>query len=200
MANRRIGGFRWRFNRLAPHTSHPPTMILPVASAYGTALYDGDPVKQLSDGTIAAASAGDVIYGVFSGAEMYYDGSVMRRGGSLPASTTYGTVLDRQSKVRVIPARGQVFEIDANDGTTATTLSAHQALIGENCEWAAGTNVNDQSGAVLNISLHATTNTLSVRLYNLATNPDQDYSAAGVKYLVYFNLVQDGEGGTTTGV
>lgn len=199
MANRRYGGFKWRSNRLAPRTSHPPIDILPVASAYGTVLYDGDPVKKLSDGTVSAASAGDVIYGVFAGAERYYDGSAVRKGGSLPVST-YGSALERQSLARVIPARGQVFEIDANDGTTATTQAAHQAFIGENCEWVAGTPVGDQSGAQLNISLHATTNTLSVRLHGLATNPDQDYASVGVKYLVYFNLVQDGEGGTTTGV
>lgn len=200
MANRRIGGFKWRFNRLTPTATEPPIDILPVASGYSTALYDGDPVKKLSDGTIAAAAPGDTMYGVFAGAERYYDGSVIRRGGSLPASTTYGSLLERQSLARVIPFAGQIFELDANDGTTATTQSAHQALIGENCEWATGTNVNDQSGAVLNISTHATTNTLSLRLYNLATYPDQDFASAGVKYLVYCNLVQDGGPGTTTGV
>lgn len=199
MANRRIGGFKWRSSRIAPSSKAPPIDVLPVASAYGTVIYEGDVVKKLSDGTVAVATPGDAIYGIANGAKQYYDGSVIRGGGSLPVST-YGSVLERQSLLRIIPVKGQIFEVDANDGTTATTQAAHQAFVGENAEWVAGTNVNDQSGAQLNISTHATTNTLSVRIHGLGTNPDQDYAAVGVKYLVYFNLVQDGEVGTTTGV
>lgn len=48
----------------------------PIATGYATALYTGDPVKLLSDGTIALAAAGDRILGIFNG--VYYtaaDGS-----------------------------------------------------------------------------------------------------------------------------
>jgi len=199
MANRRMGGFRWRFNVNAPSSTTPPIVLRAVASAYGTVLYDGDPVKLVNDGTVAAAGVGDATFGIFCGAERYYDGSVIRRGGSLPVST-YGTNVERQSMARIIPCRGQVFEIDADDATTATTFLAYQAFIGENADIATGTNVGDQSGCQLDISTHATTNTLVWSIHDIATYPDHDFAAVGVKLLVRCNLIQEPGTGITTGV
>lgn len=199
MANRQRGGFRWRGNLLAPTAINPPIEILPVADDYSTALYIGDPVKLLSTGYIAAASAGDTLYGVFVGCEQYYDGTAIRKGGKYPASQSYDTNFERQTKVRVIPAFGQIFALCADDGTTATTYAAHLAFIGENCEWVAGTASGDDSGALLDISTHATTNTLSLRLHALGTGTDQDFASAYVEYLVTVNLLQKPAAGSTTG-
>jgi hypothetical protein len=198
MANTARGGFRWRYNKLSPTSASEPVQIMPVASAYATVLYRGDPVKIASTGTIQAAAPGDRVIGVFDGAEQYWDGTQIRKGGSLPVST-YGSNLTRQSLARVILARGQIFEVDADDGVTATTQAAHQAFIGENAEWATGTPVGDQSGAVMDISTHATTNTLSLRLVDLPNQGQQDFAATAVKYHVEFNLTQDTAAGTTTG-
>jgi hypothetical protein len=198
MANTARGGFRWRYNKLSPASASEPTMILPVASAYATVLYRGDPVKLASTGTIQAAAAGDRVIGVFDGAEQYWDGTVVRKGGSLPVST-YGSNLSRQSLARVIPVAGQVFEVDADDGVTATTQAAHQAFLGENVEWATGTPVGDQSGAVMDISTHATTNTLSLRIVDIPNQGQQDFASTAVKYHVEWNLSQDTAAGTTTG-
>lgn len=38
-----------------------------IASGYGTAIYSGDPVTRIADGTITQAAAGGVIIGVFDG-------------------------------------------------------------------------------------------------------------------------------------
>ena len=58
-----------------------------IASGYATALYPGDPVKALSDGSIALAAAGDRILGVFRGVQYKAaDGSAVF--GYWPASTT----------------------------------------------------------------------------------------------------------------
>jgi hypothetical protein len=198
MANMARGGFRWRYNKLAPNSVSEPVDILPVASAYGTVLYRGDPVKLASTGTVVAAAAGDRVIGVFDGAERYWDGTVIRKGGSLPVST-YGSNLSRQSLARVIPVRGQVFEVDADDAVTFTTQATYQAAVGENCEWVAGTPVGDQSGAQLDISTHATTNTLSLRIVNVPNQDGQDFAATGVKLHVEWNLSQDTAAGTTTG-
>lgn len=198
MANTARGGFRWRYNKTSPASASEPVIIKPVASAYATVLYRGDPVKELSTGFIAAAAPGDRVIGVFDGAEQYYDGTQVRKGGSLPVST-YGSNLTRQSLARVILAKDQVFEIDADDGVTATTQAAHQAFLGENCEWATGTAVGDQSGAVMDISTHATTNTLSLRIIDIPNQGQQDFASTAVKYHVEFNLSTDTAPGQTTG-
>lgn len=197
--NRPMGGFRWRYSEFDPNDG-PPIVYAPVQSNYGTALYDGDPVK-MSSGYLVAAAAGDAVYGVFAGAERYYDGSAIRRGGSLPANSVYGSVVDRISMARVIPARGQVFEIDSNDNVKNTTQLAYMNLQNLNAEWIAGTHVNDQSGALLDINgvTPATTNTLSLRVVGVSFYPDIDYTQKNVKLLVKWNLIQDGAVGTTTG-
>lgn len=199
MANVQRGGLRWVKNRYAPKTTEPPIEILPVADSYATALYNGDLVKLISDGTIQAASAGDIPYGVFVGAEQYFDGSVLRKGGSLPASTTSGSKPERESRARVIPVRGQVFEVSADDATTATTLAGFEAFVGENCEWIAGTASGDTSGTLLDISTHNTTNTLSLRIIDIPNKSLQDFASAYVKLHVIANLQQDTASGSTTG-
>jgi hypothetical protein len=197
--NRQFGGFRWLRNHYAPNSTTPPIEIKPVADDYGTAIYIGSPVKQVSTGYFEAAAAGDTIYGVCVGVEQYYDGSAIRKGGRLPASTSYDTNLERQSKIRVIPVRGQVFQICADDKTTATTEAGYLAFRGENCEWVAGTAVGDHDGALLDISTHATTNTLSLRLIEPVVRPDLDYAGLYVPWAVMFNLIQDIGSGSTTG-
>lgn len=196
MSNLLRGGFRWVGSKTAPAGTSMPVIILPVASAYGTVLYRGLPVKLVGTGTIQAATPGDAIYGIFDGAEQYYDGTQVRKGASLPVST-YGSNLSRQSKARVIPVRDQFFEIDADDASTFTTQATYQAAVGENAEWVAGTPVGDQSGALLDISGHATTNTLSVRIENIPNQEEQDFAALGVKLTVTFNLIQDATSSAT---
>jgi len=193
-------GFRWAGTR-SPGTGSRPIIIKPVATAYGTALTRGLPVKLVSDGTIAAASAGDNIYGIMDGAEQYYDSSagVMRKGGQIPASVSWGSVQARQTLARVIPVRGQVFLCQADDATTATTLSAYQDMVQENVEWVAGTAVGDQAGCLLDISGNATTNTLSVRILDIANPSFTDFANLGVDIVCAFNLIQD-ETNSATGV
>lgn len=196
MANPAYGGFRHVGNRKSPRAIEPRIEICNVASGYATVLCYGDPVKKAADGTIQAAAPGDRVYGVFQGAEQYWDGTVLKRGRSLPVST-YGTVIWRQSKARVLVADGQLFEIDADDGVTATTQAAHEAFLGENCEWATGTPTGEQSGAVLDISTHATTNTLTCNIVDIPNRGMQDFASSRVKYIVEFNLTQQPPGQTT---
>jgi hypothetical protein len=198
MANVSHVGFRWKYNRNAPGAP-APIRILPVATGYSTKICRGVPVKIISDGTIQVATPGDSIYGVTDGVEQYYDGTVVRSGIALPASTAWSTNISRQSRVRVIPVRGQVFEVQADDNTTATTLAAYQAFIQENAEWGAGTDVGDESGSVLDISTHNTTNTLSVRIEDIPNRETQDFTSTGVVLHVTFNLIQDTGSGSTSG-
>jgi hypothetical protein len=199
MANRSWGGFRYRGNLTAPGAVEPRIEIVPVATGYATALYYGDPVKLATDGTLQAAAAGDRLFGVFVGAEQYWDGTVKRKGLSIPAGVAWGTNVDRQTKARVIKATpGIYWELDADDGVTATTQAAHEAFIGENCEWVAGAATGEYSGAALDISTHATTATLSLRIVDIPNRDQQDFASSRVKYYVEINLANY-PAGTATG-
>lgn len=199
--NPQRGGLRWVKNRLDPNQHHAPIELKTVATSYGTALYTGDIVKIVSDGTVAAAVAGDTAYGVFDGAEQYYDSSAgaMRKGGSLPASVAWGTTWERRSVARVIPFRSQVFRMCCDDKTTATTPALYDDMVGENCEWIAGTPVGDQSGTLLDISTNATTNTLSLRIVGFPNQNLTDFTGLYVPVDVVANLYQDEASGSTTG-
>jgi hypothetical protein len=198
MANIYHNGFRWIQNRNAPGCP-PPIMILPVADDFAVKLTRGYPVKLISDGTIEDADPGDAVYGITDGVEQYYDGTVMRAGTALPAATSYDTVTGRQSRVRVIPVRGQLFRATVDENTTATTLAGYQAFVGENVEWAAGTASGDEAGCQLDISGHATTNSLSVKIEAIPDKETQDFTSTGVSLIVSFNLIQDTASGSTTG-
>lgn len=199
MANRTLGGFRWRGSANAPSVAEPPIEIHPVADDFAVQLSLGDPVKLISTGYIEDADPGDAVYGIFAGAEQYFDGDVIRKGGKIPADVSYDTNFARQTLARIIPARGQLFECDADDGTTATTWANWLALVGENVEWQTGTAVGDWSGATLDISGHATTDTLSVRIRGIPNRDMQDLASSRVKVLCEFNLVQSTLAGAILG-
>jgi len=201
MANRQLGGFRWTRSKDNPSAHSPPVELKVVATAYGTKLAIGDPVKILNDGTVAIAAAGDTFYGICDGAEQYFDGVTIRRGGSLPASTSWGSTWERRSLIRVIPGHGQIFQICCDDATTATTPAAYNAFIGENCEMIAATSVNDQSGYLLDISTHGTTNTLSCTIEGALVSPNvTDFTSIYVPLEVRINLLQSLSVGSATGV
>lgn len=192
------GGFRWVQNRLAPGAP-PPIVVRPVADAYGTKLCRGAPVKQETDGTMSLAATNANVFGIVDGVEQYYDGTVVRSGTALPASTTYGSNISRQSRVRVIRAAGQVFAVQVDDATTATTLAGYQAFVGENCDLTTGTNVGDESGCQIDISAHGTT-AEDCRIEDIPNRETQDFTSSGVVVHVSFNLVQDVGLVSTTGV
>lgn len=201
MANRVITGARWKYNALAPSATTPPIEIMNIADDYGTQISIGDFVKRINTGYIERAAAGDTLYGVFVGMEQYYDGTAIRKGGHYPASTSYDTVFERQSKARVIPIFGQIFEMDTDDVAAGyDTYAEHLAFVGENCEWVSGTAVGSYSGNLLNISEHNTTNTLSLRLVGISNHVDTDFAALGVKWLITGNLLHSPATGTTTGL
>jgi hypothetical protein len=195
MANIFQGGFRW--NRQKDSGEQPGFLRLPVASGYGTGIFRGDPVKRISDGSIQVAAAGNPIVGFAWGAEQYVgsDG-LFRKGGSfLPASTTYtgGLMAEQCSYVRVIPAIGALFEVDAL-AATATTLAGWQAFVGENADLNAGGGGNVTTGVSsfsLDVSTHATTNTLVFRIEEISLRFDADPTVASFKLLVSVNLCQD---------
>jgi len=189
MPNASQGGFRYK--RSLSGATGPTIKLYNVATADATAIFTGDAVKLNSSGYASAVTAaGDTnIVGVMDGVEQYWDGENMRKGRYLPAATAYGTNLSRTSVIRVIEAVDAVFEVDANDGVTATTEAAHRAFIGENASIAfvAGNTGTGQSEQALAISTHVAT-ALQCRILNLASRPDgQDFAASRVKYDIKFH-------------
>lgn len=197
--NASLYGFRWQKIMGAGQGDLQPIRC-PVASAYQAApsatnvdLNVGDPVKRVSDGTVALCAAGDATYGIIVGIAPFWDSvqKVMRFGNALPGGTTYGTVVPRQSFVWVVPVANQIFEVDCDDNVTFTTYLTYQAAIGENCD----ITINQSSSTAkanprLDISTHATTNTLVWRIVDIPRQDAQDYTGNFVKLLVQANVVQ----------
>lgn len=83
------------------------TRQFPIASGYATALYNGDPVKALTDGSIALAAAGDRILGIFQGVQ-YVDSNGSVQFGSWPASQAATYI-----KAAVVVDPNVVFEVQS---------------------------------------------------------------------------------------
>jgi hypothetical protein len=166
-------------------------------------LQPGDPVKLLNDGTVTLAGGNEnsqtsnIMFGVCVGigGQGYFNGTRMVRSPFLPSGVTYGTNVDRQSKVLVVPFSAGIWEIDCDDAVTATTYLAYQALIGENCDHRLAPNTSGFTTAqlaanpVLNIASHAAaTTTLSLRIFGVSqTFANQDYTGNYVKLMVQVN-------------
>lgn len=163
-------GFRW-VRDLVTGATDPPIFRMRVDSAYaysingGSAMdiRKGDPVRFSSSGTLAVADGSEgaggglTVWGIVAGFSPYWDGTFMFQNDHLPnGQGAYGSVLDRQHFVYVIPVRGQLFEIDCDDSSTATTESAYKAFIGENCDHVLTTGSEPKSNCMLDISGHGT--------------------------------------------
>jgi len=208
--NPQMYGFRYHGSRVG--MDYKPERVR-VASGYQGAdvnaascnLNVGDVVKKVSDGTVALAAGTDAFFGVIVNILPYYDGSKMRWNKFLPGNTVYGTVLERQSFVEIVPVAGYLFEVDIN-ATNASwdTQAEFNAFIGENVNHInTGDTVNVSANPQLNISGHATTNTLQWRITDVSpTLMNQDFSGNYVKLIVTANISQQAAGGagTLTGV
>jgi hypothetical protein len=103
----------------------------PIASGYATALFHGDPVTLLADGTIGIGVAGAICVGVFQGV------SYTNATGQYITSFTWPAA---QATLTLIPALAQViddpnviFEIQTNSGVGLT-----KANINQNANFVAG--------------------------------------------------------------
>lgn len=179
-----------------------------VADNYATALYPGDPVGWVNDGTVArtAAGTGAGIFGVVVDILQYRnsDGVLVRNGRSIPANTRWTADADR-SMVMVLPAQGCLFRVQADDAVTITSLSAARALVGENCDH--GYSVATASAALgigsclLDVSTRGTGNTLQWRVFDLLEAPGNDATVTRATYLVYANVLSNwGAPTSATGV
>lgn len=203
MANIQVGGARWLKRRAGGNLE--PREECPVASAYGTAIFCGDLVKRVSDGTIAAAAAGDAVYGIAAGAVRYKNSSSqIVAGNHLPASTTFTGAPDlsnpQASIVAVIPLSvGDIIEMDVD--TAVSTITAAQDLVGNNFDIVAtaGSTTTGRSGYVVNGASGSGTGTAQIRLNMISRDPLNDVTAANWKGQFIVNESTEPLPGTATG-
>ena len=111
------------------------------------AIYYGDPVKQLTDGSIAVAAAGDLIIGIFAGCS-YTDAK-----GMYQVVPNYDAPSGESDiKALVFDDPNIVFEVMADATVTAANIGALYDFV-----YAAGSAVSGTSGVTLGISSLATT-------------------------------------------
>jgi hypothetical protein len=164
-------------------------------------LRPGDPVIKLAAGGVNLCDgnegAGGALapYGIVVGIQPYYDVGSTRMvfADGLPADVAWGTNLERQSKVLVVPVQTAIWEIDTDDTAAAYDTEAEiQAFAGENADcklW--GASGETSAKPRLDISTHAVTSTLVWRILGISpTLNNQDFTGNYVKMLVKANVVQ----------
>lgn len=191
-------GFKWS-NAANGGKPCPSPRRVPVASGYTGAITGGttidinvgDPVRRLSTGMFAhaggfemAGNNGETIWGIVVGIAPFFDGSVIKPGQKLPANTVYGTNLERQSYIYVVPAESGLWAIDVDDKVTATTFAAYQALVGENCDHTFVTGSEPRTNCLLDIATHVTT-TAQWRIEDISlAAKNKDFSGSFVELIV----------------
>lgn len=203
MANITVSGARWVRSKVGPNLE--PIRDYPVASAYGTAIYSGDLVKRVSDGTIAAAAAGDAVFGIAKSVVRYKNaaGQIVA-GNVLPASITYSGAVDtdnwQASCVKVTLLAGQEFEMDVD--TVVADRSAAQSLVGNNFDIVAtaGSSTTGRSGYVVNNASGMGTGTAQIRMTEIGKDPLNDVTAVNWKAIFEVNETTEPPIGTATGV
>lgn len=151
MANPHRYGFR--FVRSMGGSDTPQIITLPIASGYqpGTIngggtnvnLNIGDPVRLVEDGTVQLTQTAqdvsgqnddsdDFCFGIVAGFPRVVVGGSPRPGSFYTGGTTYtgGIGGDNAPLVSIIPAAGNIFEIDMDAAPTVTTLSGALANVG----------------------------------------------------------------------
>ena len=163
-----------------------------VASGYGTAIYPGDPLASVNDGTVAvtAAGTGAGSHAICSSIrQATVAGEVKRHGLKyLPASTTYST--GGESIVMGIPVQGNLFECVVT-GTNASIAVARSAKF-NNADHLLGTADTGLglSGAAIDMSTAATTATLQWRIHRwMEELPSNDSTQENWIVLVYANVL-----------
>lgn len=198
-------GFRYYKPKGVGHLIEPLPCF--VADNYNTDLYVGDPVSWVSDGSVArtAAGSGTTIYGVISAILQFRNssGQLVRNGIYVPANTRWTADADR-TMVMVLPAASCMFVVDADDGSSITTVAGGRSVAGENCDHAFTGTADTGLGltsCLLDISTHNTTNTLQWRVLDVYDQPSNDLTQTRARYIVYANLLSNVGGlPSTTGV
>jgi hypothetical protein len=150
-----------------------------IAANYGTSIFQGDMVMQVTGGTVEIhADGGTVpIVGVFNGCQ-YTDPTTGEQVFSnyYPASTNASDII-----AFIIDDPMVVFEVQANAAFPIADLFGNFDIV----YTSAGSTVTGISGAELNVSDGGTGTTLSVKAIDISEDPENsDVSSANTNVLV----------------
>lgn len=127
-----------------PADDGPPVVRpYPITTGYGTGLLIGDPVKLLTDGSIARAAAGDRVLGIFQGCS-YIDSNGVPQWGQWVASTTATGIEALVSEARP----GKRFTVQSDGSLTQAAVGTLADVVYTH----PGSTVYNRSGAELNAS------------------------------------------------
>lgn len=143
----------------------------PIASAYGTSLFTGDPVAALADGTIGIGVAGAPIRGVFQGVKYVDTLGNVQNSPYWPASTTVKTGTVPQAAI--IDDPNVVFTVQETNGSGAAGTPLALADVNLNINFVSGTGntATGLSAFSLNNTTEANSIALNLRILGLDPTP-----------------------------
>ena len=155
-ANIPFGGFEYWDNVYGLSTPKPRRCQ--VATTYGTAIFCGDPVKKVSDGSVAISAAGDPVYGIVTGVHYLTTAGVYVDKNYVPASIAYTADRTRTIVDVIVAYPGIRFRACSN--ASIASVATARTYVDENVDHvatAAGNTGTGRSGYELAMSTHNTT-------------------------------------------
>jgi len=157
-----------------------------IANAYATAIFRGDPVGVLADGTLSVGVAGSTITGVFWGVKFIDSTGRVRFENYWPGNP--GVQTGSTVEALVIDDFNTVFTIQetSGTGTAGTPLALADRGLNANFLYTAGSTATGQSAVSLNNATEADTATLNLKILQLDPTPGNAVGAFA-NWLVVIN-------------
>ena len=142
-----------------------------IASAYATALFRGDPVTTLADGTLGVGVAGATCMGVFWGVKYTDSTGVVKFMNYWPGNP--GVLTGSVVEALVIDDPNTVFSIQetSGTGTAGTPLALADRGLNINFLYTAGSTATGSSAVSINNATEADTSTLNCKILQLDPTP-----------------------------
>lgn len=146
------------------------TNSYPLANTYATALFKGDPVKQLNDGTIGVGVAGSATLGIFFGVKYVASDGTAKFSPYWPGNP--GVLTGSSVEALVIDDPNVVYSVQETNaaGAAGTPLALADVNLNINYLYTAGSTATGQSAVSLNNETEADTSTLNAKLIGLDPN------------------------------
>jgi hypothetical protein len=157
-----------------------------IANAYATAIFRGDPVGVLADGTLGVGVAGSTITGVFWGVKFIDSTGRVRFENFWPGNP--GVLTGSTVEALVIDDPNTVFTIQetSGTGTAGTPLALADRGLNANFLYTAGSTATGTSAVSLNNATEADTSTLNLKILQLDPTPGNAVGAFA-NWLVIMN-------------
>ena|SRR6185369_1070481 len=184
--NVQTNGFRY-WGSLLGENIVPRVVPKQVASAYGTAIFKGDPVKKVSDGTVSISAAGEAIYGIVVGVHYLTTAGVYVDANYVPASISYTPDRVRTIVDIIVATPFTIFEVSAN--AAVADIATARTYVDENVDHiatAAGNTGTGLGGYQIAIAGHQTA-TAQWRIHDISPSDSNDVTATNGRWLVIAN-------------